>query len=64
MALRDKYAPDIIQVNQEEDLETYTELVSKYQVLSLPVLIYKDEVLRKCEPTPTIAFFEKNIGKK
>jgi hypothetical protein len=64
MALRDKYAPDITQVNQEEDAELYVELVSKFQILSLPALISGDDVLRKCEPTPTIAFLEKYIGKR
>jgi len=64
LALRDKYAPDITLVNQEEDAELYTKLVSQYQVLSLPALISGEEVLRKCEPTPTIAFLEKHIGKR
>lgn len=64
LALRDTYAPDITLVNQEEDAELYTKLVSQYQVLSLPALISGEEVLRKCEPTPTIAFLEKHIGKR
>jgi glutaredoxin-like protein NrdH len=64
LALRDKYANDITQVNQEENLELYTKLVTEHQVLSLPALISGEEVLRKCEPTPTIAFLEKHIGKR
>lgn len=63
-ALSNKYEQDITLIDQIEHQETYLDLVKKYQILALPVLICDEDVLIHCDPTPTKAFLEKHIGKK
>ena len=62
-ALNNRYEPNIEIVDKEANAEKYNELVSKHAVLSLPALVSNDEVLRKCEPSATINFLQKHVGK-
>lgn len=63
-ALNDKYKEDIEIVDKVANPDTFVEMVKKYNVLSLPVLICEDDVLIKVEPSQTTQFLEKYIGKK
>ncbi len=63
-ALNDKYKDDIEMVDKEANADRYLDMVQKHNVLALPVLIHEDDVLVRVEPSPTIAFLEKYIGKK
>jgi glutaredoxin-like protein NrdH len=62
-ALNNRYEANIEIVDKEANLEQYLELVQKHHVLSLPVLIAQDEVLRKCEPSATTSFLQKHTAK-
>lgn len=64
MALRDKYGPDIIQVDQIGQASEFKTWVDKFNILSLPALICDDDILRKCNPMPTTVFLEKHLGKR
>ncbi|MGE4320520.1 MAG: glutaredoxin family protein [Acholeplasmataceae bacterium] len=63
-ALNDKYSQDIQIVDKEESTDLYLEMVKKYGVLSLPVLICEDDVLINVEPSKVTQFLEKYVGKK
>ena len=63
-ALGNKYEHDIMVIDQKEQEQTYLDMVKRYQVLALPVLICNDDVLINCDPTPTKTFLETHIGKK
>lgn len=64
MALRDKYADDIKICDQELDEELYYKIVKEFRITSLPALVSGDDILRQCDPTPTVQFLEKHAGKK
>ncbi len=63
-ALSDKYKDDIKMIDKEGDSELFVEMVKKYNILTLPVLIHEDDVLIKVGPTETSKFLETYIGKK
>lgn len=63
-ALKDKYINDIKIVDKIEQAEQYIEMVKKFNVLSVPVLIHEDDVLVQVEPSKVTNFLEKYIGKK
>lgn len=63
-ALRDKYKSDIEIIDKEENAEHYVQLVKKFNVLSVPVLIHEEEVLVQVDPSKVTNFLETYIGKK
>lgn len=63
-ALNDKYKEDIKMVDKEADADRFVEMVKKYNVLALPVLIHEDDVLIQVGPSETTKFLEKYVGKK
>ncbi len=63
-ALQDKYKNDIQIIDKEEHADQYVDMVKKFQVLSVPVLIHGDDVLVQVDPSKVTNFLEKYIGKK
>lgn len=63
-ALRDQYKDDIEVVDKVEHADLYVDMVKKFNVLSVPVLIHEDEVLVQVDPSKVTNFLEKYIGKK
>lgn len=63
-AMNNKYEQDIELVNQQEHADVFNQYADKFQVVALPALIFKDEILRDPQPSATMNFFEKHIGKK
>lgn len=63
-AMNNKYENDIEVLDQEADKTVFDTLVEKFQIVSLPAMISGDDVLRSCEPSKTMAFLEKHVGKK
>ncbi len=63
-ALNDKYTKDIQMIDKEADADQFVEMVKKYNVLALPVLIHEDDVLIQVGPSETTKFLEKYIGKR
>ena len=63
-ALNDKYKDDIQLIDKEANSDVFVDMVKKYNVLALPVLICDDDVLVNVGPSQTTQFLEKYIGKK
>jgi len=63
-ALNDKYKDDIQLIDKEANSDVFVDMVKKYNVLALPVLISGDDVLVNVGPSQTTQFLEKYIGKK
>jgi glutaredoxin-like protein NrdH len=63
-ALNNKYDKDIQVLDQEADKDVFQPLIEKFQIVSLPAMIVGEDVLRSCEPSKTMAFLEKHVGKK
>ncbi len=63
-ALQDKYKNDIMIIDKVEQADRYVDMVKKFNVLSVPVLIHEDDVLIQVEPSKVIHFLEKYSGKK
>ena len=63
-ALQDKYKNDIQIIDKVEQADQYVEMVKKFNVLSVPVLIHEEDVLVQVDPSKVTNFLEKYIGKK
>lgn len=63
-ALRDQYKEDIEIIDKVEHADQYVDMVKRFNVLSVPVLIHDDEVLVQVDPSKVTNFLEKYIGKK
>lgn len=58
-ALDDDDKKKISLVKKEDNIDLYNEYVDKYDLSSVPVLIYNDEVLYNTEPSKVIEFLSK-----
>ncbi len=58
LALKNKYENIIEIVHREENLTKFNELVSKYNIMATPVLIFNDEVLFDTVPLKVTEFLE------
>lgn len=61
--LNNKYQDDITIVDKEENYDFFVEMVKKYMVLALPVLIKEDDILIDMKPELVKAFLQKHTGK-
>jgi hypothetical protein len=61
--LNNKYQHDITIVDKEENFDFFVEMVKKYMVLALPVLIKDDDILIDMKPDLIKAFLRKHTGK-
>lgn len=62
LALKNKYAENIEVITLEENQEIFMEYVFKFQLASMPALIYKDDILTDTSPLKVTEFIEKHIG--
>ena len=60
--LNNKYSSYINVVKKEQDQQTYDDLVVKYNIMSMPVFISVDTVLKEVNPNTLITFLKTNLG--
>ncbi len=63
-ALQDKYKDDIEIIDKVEQADQYVDMVKKFNVLAVPVLIHEDDVLIQVDPSKVTKFLETYVGKK
>lgn len=63
-ALNNKYNDDMIFINQENDQKEFKVYQEKFNVISLPAMIFEDDIIRETNPSNVSNFLEKHIGKK
>lgn len=62
-ALKNQYKDDIIIIDKEAQYDLFFEMVKKYMVLSLPVLIKAEDILIDMSPNKVKSFLEKHVKK-
>ena len=61
-ALQNKYASNITTINKETQTQEFETLVQQHGILSLPVFICNNTVLKNTSPSNIIAFFNQHLS--
>jgi glutaredoxin-like protein NrdH len=64
MALKDQYQGHLREVHQTHQADEFNHLVTQFQIMSTPALIYQEDVVRGFEPQAIVNFLSKHFGKK